>query len=165
MPKRYFTPAGVRRLEDRRKALADKLREIQGQKGEAAEVGGNQWHDNFSFEDLSRQEMMVNKQLAELSEIENDMVVVWAVPQQTERLSIGHVAVLDFGGEMRVFRVGGYDESDPKTNPQTVAYNAPLLAPFFGEEEGHEEVVQIGNVRTHATLEEIRLEVKHESGA
>ncbi len=162
MPKFYFTPRGVDRIEERRRALRGQLREIQGEKGEAAEVGGNQWHDNFSFEELSRQEMMLNSQIAELNRIMDNMVIVRTVSSDADHLSIGQVAVLDLAGERKAFRVGGYDESDLEANPPMIAYNAPLIAPFIGAEAGHQEVIYIGGVARQATLEEILTEVRDE---
>lgn len=165
MSKKYFTPSGAQKLRERRATLADQLRDIQSQKNDAAEDGGNAWHDNFSFEELSRQESMVNQQIGEVSALEADMQIVNFVPRSTESLQIGHIAVLDFGGEERVYRVGGYDESDLDTSPPTVAYNAPLLIFFFRQEEGHQATVQIGGRRFQVTLDEIRLmEVGDESG-
>jgi transcription elongation GreA/GreB family factor len=58
------SPSGLARLQNRIAALETKLREIGMSKGEASEVGGNTWHDNFSFEQLTRDELMWSDHLA-----------------------------------------------------------------------------------------------------
>jgi len=99
----------------------DDLRHAQSQKGEAAEVGGNTWHDNFTFEDLVRQEAMLNRRLADLFEVQKQATIVQK-PASTKVLSIGHVATLEDveSGKERTVAVGGYGETDLHSVPPTV---------------------------------------------
>lgn len=165
MEKLYFTRIGYNRIMNRKGELFKKLREVQAEKGNAAEVGGNQWHDNFSFEDLCRQEFVLNAQIAEINEKLNLMVVVENALNQTSQLRIGHIAVLNVDGERRVVKVGGYEDSNPVAKPSIVAYNAPLIGRLIGEEVGSEIVVDLGGKDRRIVLEKIILEVNHENGA
>ncbi len=159
MKKLFATKKGIDVLQNRRLEWMGKLKYIQGQKGEAAEVGGNQWHDNFSFEDLCRQESVANKQISDISRQLSLVVEVPAFPRDIETLKIGHVAHLyiEEDKEMKVVIVGGLCESDLTTNPQTIEYIAPLLLPFFGQSEGYEHQIKIRGGTKTVTLEKIEL--------
>ena len=154
----YFTPLGARRLQEEKEDLFKKLKDVQSQKGEAAETGGNQWHDNFSFEDLCRQESMLNAQISQLNALFQKMIVVDAIPTQAHTLTIGHVAVLEIDGVTRRIRVGGYGDSLPDLDPPLISYLAPMIKSFIGMEIGAEEDVVLGGVKKHIELVDIELE-------
>lgn len=156
MPKLYFTRTGADRIVLRKQELIDKLKSTQGQKGEAAEVGGNQWHDNFSFEQLMRDEQMLNVQIAEISAKINEMIIVDEAPADISQLRIGHVAVLDVEGDVKICKVGGFEDSESATNPPIISYLAPLIRPFIGKEKGFSARVSIAGKVKQITLEEIR---------
>src|SRR5258708_6166435 len=105
----------------------NKLKTTQGQKGEAAEVGGNQWHDNFAFEQLMRDEQMINTQIAELNEKIGQMAIVEAAPEDTDKLRIGHLVVLNVDDETKEYLVGGFEDSEPEATPPVISYLAPLI--------------------------------------
>lgn len=153
----YFTRAGADRITRQKNELLNKLKATQGQKGEAAEVGGNQWHDNFSFEQLTRDEQMLNRQIADINEKMSQMTIVDEAPADISKLRIGHIAVLDVDGEQLVYLVGGYEDSDPKTTPPVISYLAPLISRFIGKEQGFTSRVPIANKIKQVTLEEIRM--------
>lgn len=157
MSKLYFTRAGADRITRQKQELVNKLRSTQGQKGEAAEIGGNQWHDNFSFEQLCREEQMLNTQIAEINEKIGNMTVVDEAPTNIDKLRIGHIAVLDVEGEAKTFIVGGFEDSDTNFNPAVISYLAPLIRQFIGKEQGHTVKVQIAGKLKQVTLEEIRM--------
>lgn len=152
----YFTRKGADRITRERAELTEKLRATQAQKGEAAEVGGNQWHDNFSFEQLSRDEQMLNAQIATLNQKIRDMYVIDAPPADTSKLRIGHLAVFNVEGESKEYLIGGYEDSEPDAAPPVVSYLAPLVRRFIGKEEGHTEQIELGGQLKTVTLEEIR---------
>lgn len=162
MKKLYFTKAGAERMFQEKEELFQKLRETQGQKGEAAEVGGNQWHDNFSFEELVRQEFILNKQITEVNKKIEEMVILSEMAKDTSHLRIGHIAVLDVGGIIKKVKIGGYGDYDLNANPQTIAYNAPLVSQLFGEEKGSQASVRVMGAMKTVILEDILLEVSDE---
>lgn len=160
MSKKVFvTRAGREVLEKKRTELMQNLAHVQGQKGEAAEIGGNAWHDNFAFEDLERQEKMLNRQIKDANDVLNSAVVVSDEPQGTEVLQIGHVAELYIEDDdaTKVVIVGGYGESDLKANPPVIDYSAPLLEPFFGHNEGYEASVRLAGMAKTVILEKIKM--------
>ncbi|MBI3952495.1 MAG: hypothetical protein HY336_00895 [Candidatus Doudnabacteria bacterium] len=138
----------------------DKLKATQGQKGEAAEVGGNVWHDNFTFEQLMRDEDMINAQIAEVNRKIGQMVVIDQPPESTDKLRIGHMALVSIEGELREYLVGGFEDSEPTASPPVISYLAPLIQPFIGKEEGHSVKIDVGGKRKQVTLERIRMPVE-----
>lgn len=164
MAKLYFTRSGADRIVRRKVELQDMLRRTQGQKGEAAETGGNQWHDNFSFEQLVREEQMLNTQIAEISGKINAMVVAPEAPEDTSRLRIGHIAVLGVDGVIKTYLVGGFEDSDAVLDPPVISYLAPLIQPFIGKEEGEVQGVTVDGRTKQVTLREIRLPLGKEAG-
>lgn len=150
------TRNGYNRLIAKKQELFDQLKETQGKKGEAAEVGGNVWHDNFSFEDLCRQEMMLNKRIADISaQISRSEFVEGPVGNQF--LQIGHIALLEFDdGEEREYEISGFGETDLNANPPKVEYLAPIVRKFVGAEIDTSADVEIGGKVRKITLVEIK---------
>ncbi|MBU6214698.1 hypothetical protein KGM48_02535 [Patescibacteria group bacterium] len=157
MKKIFATRDGRQALEARRQDLVEKLKAIQKQKGPAVEEGT--WHDNFSFEQLIREENAVSKQLRDIRDILDAVTIVPDIPTGTETLQIGHVAHLYIEDDdvVKVIEVGGFGESNLTVTPPIIDYTAPLLEPFYGHGEGHEAHVQLGGVSKNVILETIEL--------
>ena len=149
------TRNGYNKLVLRKKEFFDQLKKVQGKKGEAAEVGGNVWHDNFAFEELGRQEMMLNKKIADVSLQINSAEIVQH-PVNDQLLQIGHIAVFEFDdGEERKYEIAGFGESDLSINPPKVEYLAPIVKKFIGTEINTSVKVEIGGKIRGITLIEI----------
>ena len=149
------TKEGYNKLIQRKRDLFEKLKEVQSKKGEAAEVGGNVWHDNFSFEELCRQETMFNKRIADLSTQINNIESVEA-PFGNEFLQIGHIAVLLLDDkEERQYEIAGFGETDLNANPPKVEYLAPIVKNFISKEVNTTAKVEIGGKARQITLVEI----------
>lgn len=149
------TGNGYNKLILRRQELFDQLKKVQGKKGEAAEVGGNVWHDNFTFEELGRQEMMINKKIADVS-IQINCAKLIGEPVNDKFLQIGHIAIFEFDdGEERKYEITGFGESDLSANPQKVEYLAPIVKKFIGTETNTFAKVEIGGKMREITLIEI----------
>ncbi len=158
MKKILVTRVGLQLLEKQRLTLMDRLKFVQSQKGEAAEVGGDGWHDNFAFEDLVRQENMLNRQILDATQLVKNAEVVPNTPPDTKTLQVGHVITLyiEDDDETKEVIVSGFGESNLHITPQVIDYNAPLIYPFFGHEEGYEADIRLGSVEKHVVLETIR---------
>lgn len=151
------TRAGYEKLLAERQNLYDQLRNIQGQKGEAADVGGNAWHDNFSFEELVRQETMTNASIGLLQKKMAEMTMV-DKPRGNDILQIGHHAVITFeDGEERTYEIAGYGESNLDSQPPKLEYLAPIIRPFFAKEIGTEAKITIQGVARSAELTAIKM--------
>ncbi|MBI2170887.1 MAG: GreA/GreB family elongation factor [Chloroflexi bacterium] len=128
------TPAGMRRLRERVVALEVRLVSITQQKGEAAEVGGNVWHDNFSFEQLQRDEAMVLRQLEEARTVLKRARVV-EVPAAATDVRLGtRVRIRLDDGREQLVTIGGYGDSDPSIG--VISCMAPLGRCLLGAVTG-----------------------------
>lgn len=160
----YVTKIGLGLLNQRLEDAVGKLKFAQSQKAEAADVGGDNWHDNFAFEDLLRQEMMHNKQITDIRAIQDKLILV-EDPQSTSIVQIGHIIkVEDENGSSKEFRVGGYGETNLHTIPPTLEYGAPVISQFMGTSVGAEVDVQIRGKLTSYLLVEIRKEESNVCG-
>lgn len=156
MPSIYVTRRGRELLNERLNEAIEKLRQTQGQKGEAYDVGGDNWHDNFAFEELSRQEMMFNRQISVIRALQNQQVLV-SEPSDNDHVQIGHTISLESeDGTVREFRVAGYGETDLLSKPPALEYGAPIIFPFMGMEVGTEALVQIKGKQTTIVLTAIK---------
>ena len=147
-----ITKEGLKKLLAKKEKLFKELKKIQGKKGEAAEIGGNAWHDNFSFEELERQERMLNKRIADISDIINRAELV-EPPLNNEFLQIGHIAILEFNdGSEKKFEIVGFGETDLEASPPKIEYLAPLVRNLLGAEIGTTVKANIGGKMKNITL-------------
>lgn len=126
------TERGRELLSLAKMTVREKIREVQSQKGEAAEVGGNAWHDNFSFESLVEQERVLQAELVRLN-TEFESLKIIGEPIGTNTLQIGHLATIEFeNGSTAEYEVVGYGEGDMKAKPAKIVYQAPIIKDLFG---------------------------------
>ena len=152
----YVTRNGIELLNQRLADAVAKLKHAQSQKAEAADVGGDNWHDNFAFEDLLRQEMMHNKQISDIRAVQSQIALV-EPPRGIDLVQIGHIITIeDESGSPKEFRVGGYGETDLHSLPPMLEYGAPVISPFMGMTIGSEVEVQIRGKVTTFLLTQIR---------
>lgn len=157
MDKIRMTEHGRKILLDRQAEVETKLREVLSQKGDAYADGGNGWHDNFAFEELTRQEGILSRQLWEMSELITQAIRTPLKQADNSHLSIGHIAVLEDGdGNINTYEIVGYGESDTTFTPPKIEYRAPIIAAFFGSGVGTEAEVKIAGKMKHLTLIEIK---------
>lgn len=141
MERFYFTAEGLKKYQKRIEDLEAKLRALQSQTAEIAEVGGNQYHDNASYEQLVIQIRGIDAQLSEGHKILNN---IWVVdkPNNAQRVCIGCLAQIEQNGEKKEIQIMGYGESDPKNGK--ISYNAPLAKSIIGAEIGEVREITIG---------------------
>lgn len=152
----FVTHRGMRLLEQRVERLREELRSIQGQKGAATQEGSDNWHDNFAFEDLERQERMLSHALADaVRRLENARLI--EPPRSTATVQVGHrVEVSLEGGAHRSLWVVGHGESDPARG--WVAYDTPLGAAMIGAMAGEERSYRGGPALRSLTVQGISID-------
>lgn len=147
-----FTRQGLQILRERIDALEAELQKLQSQVAHAAEVGGNQYHDNASYELLEIDIRGVDHQLSEAHRTFNRAVLVDA-PKNNSRVAIGTKVVMSVNGEMQEWLIGGYGESDPDRS--IIAYNAPLAELIMGKRKGEIAEGNIGGRGVQIKIGEI----------
>lgn len=137
MPKNklLLTEEGLQKLKDRFRNLIKEYMEVSATKGEAAELGGDVWHDNPAFEEVEHRQTMIQKQIADLSEQLRNAEIVGGKDRSNKAVSIGSVVeiVFDNGNAMKI-KIGGHAETDPSKG--IVSYQSPLGLALVGAKVG-----------------------------
>jgi transcription elongation GreA/GreB family factor len=149
------TPAGLERLDQRLTDLQQRVADLVASKAEVAETGGNQWHDNASFEELERNERVLRRQIADLKAQIARVVVVDGIPVSSDIVSIGTTVVIRFDSEApREYEIRGHGESDPRGG--VIACDAPLAQALLGARAGDLVTFTVGHRTRRVTVEAIR---------
>lgn len=119
----YFTEKGIKKLRDEISELEKKLTKVQHRTAEAAETGGNQWHDNADYEQITIDVRGLDKRIVDARKLLNKAKIISA-PISTEKVAIGTGVEILFNGNPQKWIIGGFGESDPAL--KVVAYNTPL---------------------------------------
>jgi transcription elongation GreA/GreB family factor len=149
-----MTRAGAEALRKKIAALEDKLRACLKEKGHAAEVGGNVWHDNFAFEEAQSQERMIAFEIRRALDALNNVHVVDA-PENSTTLRLGTTIRAEFADRgTQVLTIVGFGEADPDKG--LIAYNSPLGKSLLGAKPGETRNYQVAGRQFEVTVIEIR---------
>ena len=127
-----FTPLGMNLYREKIEELDDELKKLQAETAYIAEVGGDQYHDNASYESLVIDIRGLDWRISEMHKILNKSVIISHVVKDG-KVRIGSIVKVIYWGKEACLHIVGYGESDPKQNK--IAYDAPLAALIMGKEE------------------------------
>jgi len=133
MRKYYFTKRGLRKLQDEIAALTKKLAKLQAQTAHVAEVGGDQYHDNSSYEMLVIDIRGIDHRISKAYQCLNHAVIIDS-PVSVNKVVIGTTITIAKDGEKDVWEIAGFGESDP--SHKIIAYNTPLASLLIGRRKG-----------------------------
>ena len=132
MEKIYFTEKGYILFSTKIKEEEKKIIDMSKQLGHLAEVGGDQYHDNFSYEQQTMELRMLTNKIAKDKEILNKAEIVNIKTSKDKNvIFIGSTVTIEMGGRNVTWQILGYGESDPKNHK--IAYNTPLGAALIGK--------------------------------
>jgi transcription elongation factor GreA len=129
----YFTRRGLIKLHKEIEGLENKLKELQSQTAYVAEVGGNQYHDNASYEMLTIDIRGMDRRLSDAHHCLNQAILV-EPPINFDKVTIGSSVRIVRDGEETAWEVVGFGESNPDRN--MLAYNTPLASLIMGKRKG-----------------------------
>jgi transcription elongation factor GreA len=151
---RFLTPNGLEMARKKLKELENELDFVLSQKGEAAQTGGNEWHDNAAFEELVRKEQMLYVRMDELRNIISGAEVV-EEKSGNKKAGIGSVVAVKFeNGREAEYKIVGLMESDPSKNH--VSYETPLGSALMGAKKGQKREFLAGGEKKVVEVLEIR---------
>lgn len=151
MEKIYFTEAGFQSFLARIKKDEDRIREMSSRLGYLAEVGGDQYHDNFSYEQQVRDLNMLSDKIKK-----DRMVLAKAsiIDEKSKRnpgiVFINSVVTAEIDKKTESWQIVGYGESDPGNHK--LAYNTPLGAAFMGRCKGDIFSSKVGSRIVNITI-------------
>ncbi|MEK7527283.1 MAG: GreA/GreB family elongation factor [Patescibacteria group bacterium] len=131
--KLYFTRRGWNKLQREKDELNKKLNRLQAQTAYVAEVGGDQYHDNASYDLLVIDIRGVDWRLTEAHCCLNQAVIV-EPPSNADRVVIGTRVKIMRDGEETTWEIVGFGESD--SDRGLLAYNTPVASLLMGKREG-----------------------------
>jgi transcription elongation factor GreA len=148
----FLTPNGLKIAQNKLKELKKELDFVLSQKGEAAETGGNEWHDNAAFEELVRKEQMLYVRMSEFGDIISGAEII-EEKQGGKKIAIGSVVAVKFENGREVeYKIVGMFESDPSKNH--ISYETPLGSALMGAKKGQKkEFLAGGEQRVVEVLE------------
>jgi len=133
------------------------LKETQSKKGRAAKVGGDDWHDNFTFEQLEREEQMLGQELKRLREI---LYVSQVIDQEQinsqpkDEVRIGSTVTIEYeDGKTSIFSISGHGESSPEIG--IIAYDTPIGKSIMRKKVGDTGVFRTEKTEIHVTIKNI----------
>lgn len=130
MASNYFTKEGMRKYLEKIQEDQDSLTYMYSRVTELADVGGDQYHDNFSFEQNMRDIKMINDKIVDLKKVLVDAVVL-DLPVNPTTVCFGASIIIERDGVQEAWDIRGYGESDPDNN--VIAYNTPLIQALMGK--------------------------------
>lgn len=148
----YFTRRGLTKLCQEIEKLEKKLRELQLQTAHVAEVGGDQWHDNASYDLLVIDLRGMDRRLSDAHRCLNQAILVES-PTDFEKVTIGTCVKIVRDGEEITWEIVGFGESDPDRN--MLAYNTPLASLIMGKRRGEVVSGAIAGRQTEIEILEI----------
>lgn len=150
--KLYFTRQGLEKLKREIRELTKKLEDLQSQTAYVAEVGGDQYHDNASYEMLVIDIRGIDRRLTDAHHCLNQAVIIEA-PSNADRVMIGTRVRIIRDGKEAIWEIVGFGESDP--NRKLLAYNTPIALVMMGRSEGEVVSDTIAGKKTEIEILEI----------
>lgn len=140
-----LTANGILVLKEKLKKLENEYAEVSLGKMEAAEQGGNLWHDNPAFEEVEQRQIMLARMIAEIQDTLKNSKVIEAHPRtgKGESVEVGYVLEIKLDKGFRTIRLGDGAESDPAKG--VVSYLSPLGRAVLGAKEGETREYVVGN--------------------
>jgi len=132
MGKIYFTQRGIDLFLQKIKRDEDVISEMSSRLGHLAEVGGDQYHDNFSYEQQTMELRMLSSKInKDRKVLENAFIIEDSDKRDERSIFIGAAVKIEFNQDIQLWNILGYGESDPKN--RNIAYNTPLGLALMGK--------------------------------
>jgi transcription elongation factor GreA len=148
----YFTRYGLTKLHREIEDLEKKIRSLQSQIAYVADVGGDQYHDNASYEMLVIDIRGMDHQLSDLHQVLNNAILV-EPPTNFDKVTIGTRARIIRDDKEMTWEIVGFGESDPDNG--MLAYNTPLASLIMGKRKGEVVSGTIAGRKTEIEILEI----------
>lgn len=150
----YFTEKGLVKYQAEIQKVQDELTALQSRIADVAETGGNQWHDNASYDYVTAEIRQNDKRLGDMIRILRQGTVV-SKTTSNECVDIGTKVKVLWNGDEQEWQIGGYGESDFDHN--VIAYNTPLASLIMGKKGGETVTGEIA--RRKVTIQIISINI------
>jgi len=154
----FVTEEGLRALKEKLEKLEREYKEVTRGKTEAAETGGNQWHDNPAYDEIEQRQIillnLIDKTKAAI--VESSMVSNREKAKDvSDTVEIGSVVEILLNNIKKItVRIGGAAESNPTEG--VISYQSPLGGALIGIREGEEREYHIRGITSKVQLIKIK---------
>lgn len=145
---RLMTQFTKEALERQLVELEERLRNHQQETGEAVDKG-DEYHDNFAFEEASRKVDMTGSQIFQMKQKLQEVAII-EPRQEVDSIGVGNSVVVRFAGEPEdeTFTLLGPDDA-VQTKPGWISYESPLGQELMGKKAGDEIEYQTSGNSPH----------------
>jgi transcription elongation GreA/GreB family factor len=129
-----LTRAGAEKLKDEIFKLEKQYKELMLTKGEVMDLGGDDWHDNSSYDELQNEERMLIAEIEKRKIIfQNAQIIEPVLSNKT--ISIGSSFIIKYpDGSLRKLIITDPILANPDKN--MISYESPMGGSFMGAAEG-----------------------------
>jgi transcription elongation GreA/GreB family factor len=139
----YFTKKGIIKYQEYVRSLDEAVKNLQSGIAEAAEIGGDIWHDNFSYEQLRLQVSTANTEyLRAYRNLQSAKIV--DLPKNVDSVCLGCEVDLIINGKNMAYKILGFGESNPEQS--IIAYNTPIAKVIMNKKPGYIYEGTIGEI-------------------
>jgi len=147
----YFLENDLKKLELKIETLHNEIARLGKEIGRSCDESGETFHDNFDYEECSRQQTLWSGEIKKLTEIKRKSKIV--VPSKEEKkVFIGKKVKILKNGEKFSFYIGSY----MSFTKNYISYKSPIASLIFGAKEGETKEGIINGKKT--VLEIISIE-------
>ena len=137
MAKDFLTRVGLETLKKKILELEAELRELRKGKAEAFRFGDNGYHENASYEEIMRRELLLESKIGGLGEKIREAALVKSLNKGGDKIEIGSSVRIKLGGEREsVFEITDTVMTDPLAGKISAA--SPLGRALIGKRAGED---------------------------
>jgi len=147
----YFLPDDFDLLDKKIETLHQEIDRLGKAIGLSSDISGETFHDNFDYEECSRQQAMWSEEIRKLSLIKRKAKIIH--PRKNgDVVAIGRTVSLDNNGKKMTIKIGSY----MTFNSDSVSYASPIVKLIFGAKSGETKEGLIQGKKTKIKILEIR---------
>ena len=148
----YFTRDGHKRYTERVAAVESKLDDLTRKNAEALEQG-NQWHDNFAWEQLQREISQADHYLRELRRPLAQVRIV-DYPASVDSVVLGCEVDVEQDGRRYTYQIVAYGDDDFESDK--ILYDTPLAQAIIDKRKGSMFTAKIVNRNMRICILDVR---------
>ena len=151
-----LTQEGQSLLRARLERLENELAEVSRGKMEAAETGGNLWHDNPAYEEIETKQRMLGHEIARIkNKLSSAEIINVEKRSAGKKIAIGSRVEIGFtDGGIKTIIIGDPETAAPELG--IISYESPLGSALIGAKAGEKRTYSAGGKIVEATITAIK---------
>ncbi len=143
----YFLENDLKKMELKIEELHKEIARLGKEIGRSCDVSGETFHDNFDYEECSRQQTIWSEEIKKLTAIRRKAKIV-SPNKKEKKVLIGKKVTLIKNGEKISFYIGSY----MSFTKNYISYKSPIVSLILGAKEGE---IKQGIINGKKTIAEI----------